>query len=147
MSLRDAGAVIADPRFEGFEFDWLAIDRNGFVAIFSTAGSGLVPPGFAPALHDAAIDSLAAGEATSGVLCAPLLAADRRNLWRELAERGLFGFDAAPTGGPFRRVAIPSQPALVEALLPSVVAVATVLREVSFGQSEYVELPEEPSGD
>ena len=39
MSVGDAKGVVADPRFEGLEFDWLAVDGRGFVAIFSTAGS------------------------------------------------------------------------------------------------------------
>ncbi len=146
MSVGDAKGVVADPRFEGLEFDWLAVDGRGFVAIFSTAGSGLVPHGFEPALHDAAIDALAAVEATSAVVCAPALAGGLRNLWRELAERGLYGFDAAPTGGPYRRVAIPSQPARVEALPSVVAAVAAVLPEVSFGQAESVDRPEDSAG-
>jgi hypothetical protein len=146
VSLPGRQWVVADPRFEGLEFDWLAVEGRGFVAIFSTARSGLVPLGFEPALHDAAIDAIAAGEATSAVVCAPVVAAGLRNLWRELAERGLYGFDAAPTGGPFRRVAIPSHPARVDALPSVVVAVATVLPEVSFGQAESVGRSEEPGG-
>jgi len=146
VSVGDATRVVLDPRFEGLEFDWLAVDGRGFVAIFSTAGSGLVPHGFEPALHDAAIDALAAVEATSAVVCAPVVATGLRNLWRELAERGPYGFDAAPTGGPFRRVAIPSRPARVEALPSVVAAVAAVLPEVSFEQAESVGRSEQPAG-
>lgn len=101
-------------------------------------GADWSPVGFEPALHDTAIDALAAGGATSAVVSAPVLAVGLRNLRRELAERGLYGFDASPTGGPFRRVAIPSHPARVEALPAVVVAVAAVLPEVSFGQAESV---------
>jgi hypothetical protein len=31
---------------QGFEFDWLASDVGGFVALFSTAGAGDVPNAF-----------------------------------------------------------------------------------------------------
>ncbi len=86
-------------RYEGLEYDWLGTDAEGHVALFTTAGGGLVPLGYDPHDDDDAIEAAAESPTTSGATLAPTLGPDCRNLWRELAERGLHGFGASSTSG------------------------------------------------
>ena len=86
-------------RYEGLEYDWPGTDAEGHVALFTTAGGGLVPFRYDPHDHDDAIEAAAESPTTSGARLAPTLGPDCRNLWRELAERGLYGFDASSTSG------------------------------------------------
>ncbi|WP_437825296.1 hypothetical protein [Sorangium sp. So ce1153] len=96
----------------GMEFDWLASDSDGYVALFSTAGGGYAPDEFLrdTDAHDAAIDVVLASPASTVARFAPELAPGLKNTWRMVAERGLFAFDSDPHGGPCRMVAAPVDP-------------------------------------
>lgn len=102
----------------GHEYDWLASDANGFVALLSTAGGGAVPIEFLKNTdaHDAAIDAILALPMATQALFAPDLEPHLKNTWRMVAERGLFAFDSDPFGGPYRQVAAPIVPIRVNAL-------------------------------
>lgn len=123
----------------GLEFDWLAVDGDGHVAFLSTAGGGIVPVGVDPDGHDAAIDAILATPALTHAALAPDLRADLRNPWREVAERGLFGFDSSPLGGPYRKVAAPGRPVLLAELPSSAAAVAVPLKGVRFGDADIID--------
>jgi hypothetical protein len=81
--------------FSNLEFDWLACDADGFVAMFSSAGFGAVPEESVAAAEalDAALDRIKAlpviGEATS------MSGRTTPDDWIATARRGLFAFDWA----------------------------------------------------
>jgi hypothetical protein len=97
----------------GFEFDWLASDGDGLVALFSTAGGGYAPASFLDDTdrHDAAIAELLTAPAGNRAQFSPDLRPGLGNTWRLVAERGVFAFDSDPHGGPYRLVAMPKHPA------------------------------------
>lgn len=96
---------------QGLEYDWLACDADGCVALFSTAGGGYAPDEFLRETdaHEAAIEAVLAMPATTTVRFAPEWPPDWRwaNTWRLVAERGLFAFDSDYCGGPYQLLAAP----------------------------------------
>ena len=83
---------------QGVEFDWFAIDQDGHVALFATAGFGPVPASVLAAseAHDAVGESIAiTGFGSSAV-------------WQSYAQVGLFAFDWSDSEGSYVRVAQPS---------------------------------------
>jgi hypothetical protein len=125
----------------GAEFDWLACDTAGHVALFSTAGGGYAPPEFLrdTEAHDGAIEAILALPASAAARFAPELPPNCENTWREVAERGLFVFDADVHGGPYRLVAVPAAPAHVADLPEPVRAVVSL---VVFTHVRFAELTE-----
>jgi hypothetical protein len=126
---------------EGFEYDWLACDADGQVGFFSTAGGGYAPDELRAdtAVYDQAIDAILAMAATTRARFVPQVGADHANTWRQMAERGLFAYDADPHGGPYRLVAAPEVAARV-ADLPKFAA--DVARRVSFESLRFANLTE-----
>lgn len=110
----------------GFEYDWLACDGDGHVAIFTTAGGSPAPEEFLrdTDAHQRAIEATLALRPLTVAVFAPMLNPGLDNTWLELAERGLFGFDGDPNGGPYAKVAAPLRPVHVDDLPPEAVAVA-----------------------
>jgi hypothetical protein len=106
----------------GLEYDWLASDAKGFVALFTTAGGGYAPAEFLQDTdaHDIAIDIILNLSASCEARFAPRLPPNLKNTWRMVAERGLFAFDSDPHGGPYRQVAAPVDPIHIEDLPQSV---------------------------
>ena len=121
---------------QGLEYDWLATDANGCVALFSTAGGGYAPAPFLEGTqaHDQAIATVLAGPPVTVAAFAPAIPPSLENTWQRAAERGLFAYDADPNGGPYRLVAAPQAPVRVEDLPAAVAAVArgNTLAGVSF---------------
>jgi hypothetical protein len=122
---------------EGVEYDWLAVDAEGFVALFSTAGAGFAPDELLrdPEAFDAAIDAILEMPARSAAECDRDLPTGYANTWKLVAERGLFAFDSHPSGGgPYRVIARPHVPIRATDLPPlaSSVAGRIVLPAVSF---------------
>ncbi len=111
---------------EGLEYDWLAVDADGFVALFSTAGAGFAPEGLLqdPEAFDTAIDALLKMPARTAVDCGCDLPPGRVNTWRLVAERGLFAFDSDPLGGPYRLIAKPHSPVRANDLPTTVSSIA-----------------------
>lgn len=117
----------AKPQFDilGIEYDWLASDGEGHVAIFTTAGGSYAHEEFLSDTdeHARAIEAALAIPSSTPAVFAPKLKPDLKNIWLEFAERGFFGFDGDPNGGPYRKVAAPYRPAFVEELPPETAAV------------------------
>lgn len=115
---------------QGLEYDWLASDNDGCVALFSTAGAGHAPKAFLldTDAHDMAIRAVLALPATTAAKFAPDLAPGLINTWQLVAERGLYAYDCDPNGGPYHLVAAPAVPVRVDALPPDVATVATAVR-------------------
>lgn len=123
----------------GVEYDWIACDLEGHVALLSTAGGGYAPEGYLrnTDLHDAAIDAILALPTSTSALFAPVLKPGLTNIWRLVAERGLFAYDADVHGGPYRLVAAPAEPATT-ARMPA--GVRSVLREAEFRNLRFAQL-------
>lgn len=127
----------------GLEFDWLASDANGHVALFSTAGGGYSPAEFLrdTEAHDVAISSILALPAFTKARFAPQLGPGYLNTWQMVAERGVFAFDSDPHGGPYRMVAAPETATRVTDLPGLAAAVASLL---VFPYLRFSDLPEVP---
>jgi hypothetical protein len=82
---------------QGVEFDWFAIDQDGHVALFATAGFGPVPASVlaASGAHDAVGQSIAIRGFGSSTV------------WESYAQVGLYAFDWSDTKGSYVRVAEP----------------------------------------
>lgn len=112
----------------GYEFDWLASDGDGHVALFSTAGGGYAPEAFLA-------DTCSSNQGNHGLVALHQRAVCARvkppvvNTWKMAAERGLFAFDGDPDGGPYYLVAAPEVPATA-AQFPAIVV--DVLRDLEF---------------
>ncbi len=132
------GGTSADD-LRGLEFDCLAVDGDGDVALLSTAGGGIAPVAVDPGAHDAAIDAILASPVRTHAALAPDLRADLRNPWREMAVRGLFGFDSNPLGGAYGKVAAPDRPVLLAELPESAAAVAVPLAGVRSGDADVID--------
>ena len=115
---------------QGFEYDWLACDAAGHVALFSTAGAGYAPPEFLAdvELLDAAISELLARPISTEVTHVRAVAKGLPNTWGEVAKRGVFAFDSDPLGAPYSLVARPVHPILVHELPASIAAVVSRVR-------------------
>lgn len=124
----------------GFEFDWLASDAVGCVALFTTAGGGFAPPQFLAntVAHDSAIDLILELPPTTTTLLAPQLPSGFGNTWRLVAERGLFAFDSDPNGGPYRLVAVPAVAVRVTELPAPVTKVVLSLCSLRFANAKVV---------
>lgn len=100
-------------------FEWLAVDSDGNVALFSNAGNGDAPSEVLRywKLVDEATDSLrqlpAVGEAV-------LLSQGSCDFWTGASERGLVTYDWKFWGGPYAQVATPSIPLKLQELPVSV---------------------------
>jgi len=140
--------VIKREDAEGLEYDWLAVDAEGFVALFSTAGAGFVPDELLrdPEGFDAAIKALLGMPARTTAKCGRDLPPGRVNTWRLVAERGLFAFDSDPLGGPYRLIAKPHVAVRARDLPPEIssvvgrIALTTVSFKVANEVNEY-EIP------
>lgn len=85
---------------QGMEFDWFAVDCNGNIALFATAGEGFVPEVVIACFekHSNISESL------------PTQRHGTSDVWLDYAEAGLFVFDWVLHGGPYKRCAIPTKP-------------------------------------
>jgi hypothetical protein len=127
--------------FFGLEFDFLALDDDDYVAVFSSAGYGPLP---LAVLGDP--DSVReAVEATELLPVVSEVEHARRagdwSFWLLRAERGLFAYDWDQSYGPYRRVVSPVSPATLASMesLPTRLGALPRL-PTRFGDSEVIEL-------
>ncbi len=112
----------------GLEFDWFAMDEQGELALFATAGEGPIPP--------SALRSQRAHSAVADSLAAPRFGTVE--VWDDFAAVGLFVYDWALPGGPYRRMAVPrAQPST--AMRTSIEQIADLPR-FSFNFSSTIEV-------
>ena len=123
---------------EGYEFDWFAVDAEGRVGHFSTAGHGAVPKVVLE--HISQTESL-----TEGLLDLPVIGQATGYLagnitdWLEMANRGVYSFDWQHSNGAYRLAATPSSELKVGAL-PE--AMQASLRIVKFSRLRFHEVTE-----
>ncbi len=109
----------------GLEYDWVAVDVDGRIAVFSTAGAGEVPSEFLESIdkHEQVIEYLLNLEPVAEAISYPPVADGLKNTWRDLAERGVFAYDCSPNGGAYELVGVPGRFRSLEDL-PEVLATA-----------------------
>ena len=129
----------------GLEFDWLASDGDGRVALFTTAGGGYAPERFLrhTEAHEKAIDAILGLPTSTAARFAPQLDEGHQNTWAAVAERGLFAFDSDFNGGPYRLVAAPVVPVLSVALPRAVAEVVSLVVFMHLKFSDLTEVPKE----
>lgn len=101
--------------FSNLEFDWLASDADGFVALFSSAGFGPVPEELPPQVDaiDQALDRMKALPLTSDETPADAAEPDE---WVAAAQRGFFAFDWAHDHDRYEIEAMPKRPLRLDAI-------------------------------
>lgn len=84
---------------EGREFDWFAIDNEGNIGLFSTAGEGTIPGPVMEAYseHDDISEQLESPNWGSS------------EVWSDYAVLGLYVYDWNLHGGPYKRERKPSK--------------------------------------
>ena len=85
-------------KIQGLEFDWFAFDADGSLALFSTAGGGLIPSDVVP-LVDAFCELADRFETPNW---------GTEKIWDDYANLGLFVFDGDYSGNPYKRVRVPA---------------------------------------
>lgn len=91
-------------RYQGFEFDWFALDTDGNIALLASGGLGKVPT--AVQQHYQAYDLI------TQEFVLPHLGS--LEVWQDYASYGFYVFDWVPYQGPYQRVAIPHQSLAVD---------------------------------
>ena len=125
---------------EGSEFDWFAVDSQGRVGHFSTAGLGAVPKIVLE--HISQTESLA-----EDLLGLPVVGQAAGHLvgnitdWLEMARRGVYSFDWQHSNGAYRLAATPSSELKVGTLPESM---QTTLSKVKFSSLRFHEVTESP---
>ncbi|MCJ8351462.1 hypothetical protein [Moritella sp.] len=84
---------IYEEELEGREFDWFAIDSEGNISLFSTAGEGSIPC--------LVIESYAEHDDISERLDSPNWGCSE--VWSDYAQLGFYVFDWNLHGGPYKR--------------------------------------------
>lgn len=130
------------PRF-GFNFDWLAVDRQGHVAFMMSSGYGPVP--LTVLDRFAEVDDAVKPLAGQLPVVAPMPKYHTRLYLTpepyEALERGLYVYDWFLDHGPYRRELVPSVAVTLDELPPLLSAVARFAPlEVTFADTEEVEM-------
>ena len=144
----------AHPRW-GIEFDWLGVDREGHVAVFTTAGYGLVPADVNQHLADvdAALDRVKELPVTgsAGDIIRRSAGGDYPD-WYAYSAKGFYAYDWQVWHGPYQRLSAPTAPISIGQLPAARLAIACFAEFlVSFADEpeitvEYVEPSEAGTG-
>ena len=121
---------IYEEELAGGEFDWFAIDTNGDLAIFATAGEGTIPNNVISHYieHSQISESLETPNWGS------------TEIWNDYAKLGLFVFDWNLPGGPYLREKTPIGKVPNE-LKEKIMMISSLEKlEISFSKMEQVEL-------
>lgn len=114
----------------GREWDFLAVDELGQLAVLSTAGYGPIP---AAVLADResverAIDEVARLPVTTTAVPADPNRTGNYSDWYDLSSRGFYTFDWLVWHGPYELIATPAEPLQIEYLPNALRAAARLLR-------------------
>jgi hypothetical protein len=126
------------------EFDWLAADRDGHVARFSSSGYGPVPASVLQRVADidAAIELTDHLPVISLAIEVPAELSGDYGAWVLMSKKGLYAYDWLGHHGPYRRIAVPTVP-LRTADLPQQLLDAAELfvLPLSFAEAVDVRIP------
>jgi hypothetical protein len=126
----------------GLEFDWLAIDATGAIALCASAGYGEIP--LAILRHSTSVESGADVDRRL-IAALPVIGGHRVEghgpgwceEWRLLGARGLYVYDWRHWSGPYVRVIVPSAPLHPTRTTPDLLTLlpSIVLPELDFADS------------
>lgn len=121
---------------QGYEYDWLACDINGHVALLSTGGNGYAPRAFINAIdvYDKAIEHMLNLSETTTCDIYPKIAEGCVNTWKEASKRGVYGYDTNYEDEGYSLVSKPKKPIVVDQL-PFEIAV--VIKQVCLGSVSF----------
>lgn len=131
----------------GREWDFLALDREGSVALITSAGYGPIPE--AVLSHRMSVEAVVAGMRAQLPVIGESL--DRREQdrsgdysdWFEASRRGLYTYDWHVHDGPYEQVSAPSVVLRAGSLTPEIGYVAGLLRlPVLFADTAQLSLDE-----
>ena len=132
----DPRTALFRPVVTGVEFDWVACDRDGHVALLASAGSGVVSPSVAVDGDDAEdlIGRLAALPETGRAHSKAGLAHDADGQWESLGKRGIFVYDFALGARSYQQIVTPASPTRLDGLP---VALRTEVGKVRLAGAEF----------
>lgn len=116
----------------GFEFDWFAVDQDGHIGHFSSAGYGAIPQ--AVLEHPDAQEQVAAYfQEQPKQTGAELMISTGGTLddWLAMAHQGIFSYDFKHWDGPYQLIARPTRPTVLSALPTHI---QQLVRHVCFAQ-------------
>ncbi|MCO7227504.1 hypothetical protein [Pleionea sp. CnH1-48] len=126
----------------GYEYDWLATDRLGYVALFSTAGLGYAPLPFLEDtdLYDDTIEAILCLSVSTASKVYPKIDIEHDNTWKRVSERGLYSFDADVNTGIYHVASIPQEPLLLHELPKNIASVIerVKLESVLFNEASII---------
>jgi hypothetical protein len=128
----------------GMEWDFLAVDSAGQVAVLSTAGEGPIPAPVLAAREDVelAVAQLQDLLATTSAVPADPDQSGNYSEWFDLSARGLYAYDWTAMTGGYELISAPAQPAQLELLPEPIRAAATLVRSSQlFAGSFTLRLP------
>jgi hypothetical protein len=140
----------AHPRW-GIEFDWLGVDGQGHVAVFTTAGYGPLPVNVDQHLADvdAALDLVGQLPVIGAADNVVRRSADGDySCWYAYSAQGFYAYDWQVWDGPYQRLSSPTVPVSISQLPVELQAVARfAVFPVNFADEpeitvEQVEAPE-----
>jgi hypothetical protein len=134
----------------GIDYEWLAIDGDGHVGVFTSAGAGPIPRWFADdrAWCDAVLDVVASLPARGTFRLEVPDASTTPGLrdWKRWAEVGLFAYDWADIHRPtvahsrcYELIAAPTTP-IDARVLPAALRERPVLAGVCFAKTRLVDV-------
>jgi hypothetical protein len=114
----------------GWEWDFVAVDSAGHVAVLSSAGYGPIPEPVLAARDDVerADDAIAALPTITRAIPDNPEREGNFSDWYSLSERGLFAYDWNLWHGPYERIASPAEPLDIDSLPEHVQAAARLLQ-------------------
>jgi len=117
--------------WSGIEHDWLGVDVQGHVAVFTTAGWGAVPMELDQHLDDvdAALDRVRKLPEIGSAYIGPRRADVSYSDWDAYSAKGFYAYDwqdpgGQETGGPYLRLSSPTVPISVSQLPADIQALA-----------------------
>ncbi len=120
----------------GYEYDWLLCDCEGKIAFMSTAGVGYAPVTFLENTGDyeRAIDEILKLRKSTSAKKYPIVGNGCVNDWKDMAERGVYGYDAGTSEEYYELISAPKSPLFLKDLPKdlSLIIEKAQLTDVSF---------------
>ena len=129
---------------EGSEFDWFAVDRDGHVALFATAGYGPIPQAVLESVDEQRQVETYLSSIPATTQAIHIGGEGDLEDWFAVARRGLYAYDWQHWNGPYGMIASPETPLHISSVPGhlQVIIGKTRLESLSFGGSSNVELAE-----
>jgi hypothetical protein len=129
----------------GFDWAWLATDKDGHVAVFTTAGCGPIPVDHLNSSHDTFEFDVEREISRLAERCSAKMLVDlpRPDSFVTLAQRGFFTFDwfdihrsEQESTKMYEAMAVPAEPILISSLPEKIAVIAT---QLSFSGTSFID--------